>query len=182
VLAKNATTKDGTKNTSGDWALIHGPISYQWGGTWLGVVKGSKNIDLAMDYVRFATLDQEHLTNWATGVYTHDYLAKIDPTIAAGIQHAPGDFVSSQAAVKKLIPLFDKTELSAFLGGQNSYAIFAEIAPKVNVKLMTPDDDNIQRALDDPMDQYLGGKMTEEQMWKAWKDNVRLQYPDLVIP
>ncbi len=181
VLAPNAKSADGAHDTSGDWAVIEGPLPYQWGGTWLGVVKSSKNMDVAKDFVRFATLDEENLTNWATGVYTNEYLKKIDPNVSDDQQQAPGDFVSSQNVVEKIIPQFDNSDLSAFLGGENSYAGFAEAAPNVNAKLMTGSDDAIQRALGDPLNQYLNGEITEDDMWAAWKDALRIEFPDLII-
>ncbi len=182
VLAPNAKSADGTSDTSGDWGVITGPLPYQWGGTWLGVLKDGPNMELAKDFVRFATLDEENLTNWATGVYTNDYLKAIDPEIPDDQQQAPGDFVSSQVVVDKIVSSFDDSELSAFLAGQNSYAGFAEAAPAVNAKLMTGSDDAIQRALNDPLNQYLNGEITEEEMWAAWKDSLRIEFPDLIIP
>lgn len=182
VLAPNAKSADGSSDTSGDWGVISGPLPYQWGGTWLGVMKDSSKMDLAKEFVRFATLDQENLTNWATGVYTNDYLKAIDPQVPADQMQAPGDFVSSQVVVEKIISSFDNSELSAFLAGQNSYAGFAEAAPSVNAKLMTGSDDAIQRALNDPLNQYLNGEITEDQMWSTWKDSLRIEFPDLTIP
>lgn len=182
VLAPNATSADGSSSTVGDWGVISGPLPYQWGGTWLGVLKDSPNMELAMEFIRFATLDETNLTNWATGVYTNEYLAAIDPQVAPDQQQAPGDFVSSQVVVNKIIPSFDDSELSAFLAGQNSYAGFATAAPAVNAELMTGSDDAIQRALNDPLNQYLNGEIDEEAMWATWKDNLRIEFPDLVIP
>jgi ABC-type glycerol-3-phosphate transport system substrate-binding protein len=182
VLAPNAKSADGAHDTSGDWGVVTGPLPYQWGGTWLGVVKDSPNQELAKDFVRFATLDQENLKNWATGVYTHDYLAQCDPNIPEDQAQAPGDFVSSQVVVDEIIPSFDDSELSAFLAGQNSYAGFAEAAPSVNAKLMQGSDDAIQRALNDPRDQYLNGEITLEEMWAAWKAAIAVEFPELTIP
>ncbi len=44
VLAPHAKSADGTKDTAGDWAMITGPLPYQWGGTWLGIMKETKNM------------------------------------------------------------------------------------------------------------------------------------------
>jgi hypothetical protein len=181
VLAPNSAAADGSSDTSGDWAVIPGPLPYQWGGTWLGVVKGSDHMDIAKDFVRFATLDQENLKNWATGVYTNEYLKAIDPDVPDDQQQAPGDFVSSQVVVEEIVSSFDDSELSAFLAGQNSYGGFAEAAPSVNAELMTGSDDAIQRALNDPLNQYLNGDITEEEMWQLWKDSLRIEFPDLII-
>jgi len=32
------------------------------------------------------------------------------------------------------------------------------------------------------MNQYLNGEITEEEMWAAWKDQVRIEMPDLIVP
>jgi len=182
VLAPNAKSADGSKDTSGDWGMITGPLPYQWGGTWLGVMKDSKNMDLAKDFIKFATLDEENLTNWATGVYTNEYLKAIDPEVAPDQMQAPGDFVGSKNVVEKIIPLFDNSELSKFLAGQNSYAAFAAAAPSVNARLLQGSDDAIQRALGDPLSQYLDGQITEGEMWANWKAAVASEFPELTIP
>ena len=182
VLAPNATTADGSKSTAGDWAAIPGPLPYQWGGTWLGVMKETSKMDLAKEFVRFCTLDEENLTNWATGVYTNEYLKAIDPSVPNDQYQAPGDFVGSQVVVEKIIPYFDDSEMSAFLGGQNSYAMFALAAPNVSARLFQGSDDAIQRALNDPLNSYLEGTIDEDQMWSLWKDAVRNEFPDLNIP
>ena len=147
----------------------------------VGAMQDSPNLELAKEFIRFATLDQENLTNWATGVYTNESLKAIDPNVPADQAQAPGDFVSSQVVVEKIIPSFDDSELSAFLAGQNSYAGFAEAAPSVNAKLMTGSDDAIQRALNDPINQYLNGVVDIDTMWSTWKDALRIEFPDLII-
>lgn len=181
VLAPNATSADGSTSTVGDWAVITGPLPYQWGGTWLGVMKETKHMELAKEFVRFCTLDQENLTNWATGVYTNEYLKAIDPQVPDDQYQAAGDFVSSQVVVEKITSSFDNSEMSKFLGGQNSYGGFAEAAPTVTARLMQGSDDAIQRALNDPLNSYLEGTITLDEMWALWKDAVRNEFPDLVI-
>jgi len=182
VLAPNSTSADKASTTAGDWAVITGPLPYQWGGTWLGVMQETTKFDLAKEFVRFCTLDQTNLFNWATGVYTNEYLKAIDPAVPEGQFQAAGDFVGSQVVVEKVIPLFDNSDLSKFLGGQNSYAGFAAAAPSVNARLMQGSDDAIQRALNDPLNSYLDGTVTLDEMWKLWKDAVRNEFPDLIIP
>ena len=151
VLAPNAAAADGSTDTSGDWGVIEGPLPYQWGGTWVGAIDGSDNMETAKDFVRFVALDQDNLTNWATGVYTNEYLKECDPEVSDDQAQAAGDFVSSQVVVEAITSGFDDSDLSTFLGGQNSYGGFAAAAPSVNAKLMTGSDDAIQRALGDPV-------------------------------
>jgi ABC-type glycerol-3-phosphate transport system substrate-binding protein len=182
VLSPHAKTEDGSSDTSGDWAMINGPLSYQWGGTWVGAMEGSPNSELAKEFIKFVALDEENLTNWATGVYTNEYLKAIDPTTPDDQLQAAGDFVSSQIVVEKITSSFDNSTLADFLGGENSYGAFAAAAPGVNGALLTGSDDAIQRALNDPQAAYLSGTMTEAEMWQAWLDAVANEFPDLIIP
>ena len=48
-------------------------------------------------------------------------------------------------------------------------------------RLMQGSDDAIQRAMADPMNQYLNGEISLEDMWAAWKDGVRIEFPDLTV-
>lgn len=169
-------------DTGGDWAMIQGPLPYQWGGTWVGVLEGSPNSEIAKEFVRFIALDEENLTNWATGVYTNEYLTAIDPDTPEDQAQAPGDFVSSQVVVEKITSEFDGSELYEWLGGQNNYEAFGKAAPNVNGALMTGSDDAIQRALQDALASWLEGTITEQEMYELWLDNVRNEFPELLIP
>jgi multiple sugar transport system substrate-binding protein len=182
VLSPNSTPTDGGPSTGGDWAMVNGPMSYQWGGTWVGAMEGSPNSELAKEFVKFVALDEENLTNWATGVYTNEYLKAIDPSTPDDQKQDAGDFVSSQLVVEKITASFDNSTLADFLGGQNSYGAFAAAAPSVNGALLTGSDDAIQRALNDPLAAYLNGTTTEAEMWQAWLDAVANEFPDLIIP
>ena len=168
--------------TGGDWALIKGPMPYQWGGTWVGAMADSPNLDLAKEFIKFVALDEENLTNWATGVYTNEYLKAIDPETPEDQKQSPGDFVSSQVVVEKITPSFDGSELYEWLGGQNNYEAFNEAAKLVNGKLMTGSDDAIQRAMNDPLASYLNGDITEAEFWQQWLDAVQNLFPELTIP
>jgi multiple sugar transport system substrate-binding protein len=169
-------------DTGGDWALIDGPLPYQWGGTWVGAMANSPNLDLAKEFIAFVGLDEENLTNWATGVYTNEYLAAIDPDVPEDQAQPAGDFVSSQVVVEKITPTFDGSELYDWLGGQNNYEAFGKAAPNVNGALLTGSDDAIQRALESERDAYLNGEISEAEMWAQWLDAVRNEFPDLLIP
>jgi hypothetical protein len=169
-------------DTGGDWALINGPLAYQWGGTWVGAMADSPNLELAKDFIRFVALDEENLTNWATGVYTNEYLKAIDPEVPDDQAQAPGDFVSSAVVVEKITPTFDGSALSEWLGGQNNYKAFGQAAPNVSGALLTGSDDAIQRSLQSALAQYLQDEITKDEMWTLWLDNVRSEFPELIIP
>jgi hypothetical protein len=35
--------------------------------------------------------------------------------------------------------------------------------------------------LNDPINQYLNGEISEDEMWASWKDAVRNEFPELII-
>lgn len=168
-------------DTAGDWACVSGPLPYQWGGTWIGAMKNSPNAEIAKAFVEFCALDEENLTNWATGVYTHEYLVAIDPSIAEDQAQGAGDFVSSQKVVNTILPSFTDSDNSKFLSGQNSYEGFAAAAPNVSAELMQGTDDAIQRALNDPLNNYVTGAATKEQAIEQFKEAIRSELPELAI-
>jgi hypothetical protein len=169
-------------DTGGDWAMINGPLPYQWGGTWVGAMADSDNLDWAKEFVKFVALDEENLTNWATGVYTNEYLKAIDPSVPDDQAQAPGDFVSSAVVVAKITSTFDGSELYEWLGGQNNYEAFGAAAPNVNGALLTGSDDAIQRALQDQLEQYLLGEIDKAAMWDLWLAQVRNEFPEITVP
>ena len=181
VLRPNSTSADGTSSTTGDWAMVNGPLPYSWSGSWLGVMKDSSQLDLAKEFVRFCTLDEENLTNWATGVYTNDYLRSIDSSLDTDQSQSAGDFVSSRLVVEKISSSFQNVYLSHFLSGQNYYAGFADAAPSVSNRLVQATDYTVESALVDPLNQYLMGYIPEDVMWDTWKSSLRQFIPDLII-
>lgn len=174
VLMQNAG------DTAGDWACINGPLPYQWGGTWVGAMKTAKSPELAKAFAEFVALDETNLTNWATGVYTNEYLKAIDPSIGELVQN-PGDFVSSKVVVDKITASFDNSDASKFLGGENSYSGFAAAAPNVSARLMQGSDDAIQRSFNDPLENFVSGKMTKEEAVQAFKDAVQSEFPEIAV-
>lgn len=178
VLMQNSKTD--TTDTAGDWGVIPGPIPYQWGGTWLSVTKDAENPELAKAFVEFCTLNEETLTNWATGVYSNEYLLKIDPSVGTLAQGA-GDFVSSQLVVDKIKGSFSNSDTSKFVAGQNSYEEFAKVAPSISLKLMQGTDDAIERAMNDAMNSYIANGTSKEDAMKAFKASVKTILPDLDV-
>ncbi|MDV3429305.1 MAG: ABC transporter substrate-binding protein [Bacillota bacterium] len=188
TLMPNAAPKDNKdktgkvgKDTSGDWACINGPMPYQWGGTWIAALKDAKNADLAKEFVEFCTLNEDTLKNWALGTYTNAYLKKIDPSVGDKLAQGAGDFVSSSKVVDEIKSKFDDANTTKFLSGQNSYKGFAAAAPNISLKLLQASDDAIQRALNDPLNNYASGKATKDQAVKQFKDAVKNALPDVNV-
>jgi ABC-type glycerol-3-phosphate transport system substrate-binding protein len=146
-------------DTGGDWGLVHGPLDYAWGGTWIGAMNDAPNPANAVEFVKFAALNEDHLRNWATGVYTNEYLRNIDPSVPAvrvstnddgeeveepGISQGAGDVINSRRLVEELAPFFDTAHTSVFLGGQNVYTIWSSIAGRVTLEFTQAADGTIQ--------------------------------------
>jgi len=184
VLQPNSKTSDG-QGTFGDWAAIPGPLPYRWGGTWFAVTKDSKNVELAKEFIKFATLNEETLKNWALGVYSNEYLKQIDPTVGDDLMQPAGDLVSSLKVVEEISAQFDGTSAAEFLGGQNPYEVFSQAAQKLDLagrmKNIQASDFDVQNSLWDPLAEYASGNVAKEEALRLFKDNVRNVLPDVSV-
>ena len=124
VLKKNAP------NTSGDWAMIEGPVPYRHGGTWIGAYKGTKHIEAVKNIIQYLTTDDDFLEQYALST---------------------GDFVSNLNVIEKIKDNFNEP----FLGGQNHYAEFARLARNVNGRLVQGNDRTILNYLSVSLNDYL---------------------------
>jgi len=167
-------------DTTGDWALVSGPLQYQWGGMWLAAMNDAQNPEGAKDFIKFAVFDEEHLKNWATGVYTNDYLMGIDPTVADELSQSAGnDFMFSQNVNREVTPLFDNSEFSEFLGGQNHYEAWDLIAGNTRADNVQAYDFEIQSLFVKNLDGYMRGEINREEFYEAFKEDVAELLPDL---
>jgi ABC-type glycerol-3-phosphate transport system substrate-binding protein len=130
--------KTNTPQTSGDWAMCQGPSSYRWGGTWVGAYKGTKNVAAAKEFIRFVGTDDAFLEAWAKET---------------------GDLVSNINVVNKIKDTYSEP----FLGGQNHYAAFAEMAKNVNGRLLQGSDEAIEAMFDEAVTSYTRGEKTKQK-------------------
>ncbi len=156
VLKPNAKSQDGTVDTSGDWAMIPGPIPYFWGGTWVAMRNGTKNKTEALKLVEYLGTNEEFLTAWAKDT---------------------GDCVSNM----KVVDAIKGSYSEPFLGGQNHYAAFAEMAKTVNAKNLTGYDQTIESLWQEQQSAYVNGEKDMAKAISDFKDAVRNQYPDLIV-
>ena len=135
VMKPNAEPEadEGKAEWSGDWGLAVPPASYSWGGTWIGINRGSKNKTLAWQAVKFFGSDPDFLTQWAKDT---------------------GDFVASLDVVNAIKDEFSE----GFLGGQNHYRYFYDEARKIDVSYIGPWDFQIQNAWGDQVGLYANGE------------------------
>jgi len=114
--------KTNAPKTSGDWAMIQGPLPYSWGGTWIAASAKTQNPTAAKELIRYLTTDNGFLESWAKDT---------------------GDIVSNNEVINKIKNSYKEP----FLGGQNHYAAFAEMAKNVNGKMLQGTDELISVCL-----------------------------------
>jgi multiple sugar transport system substrate-binding protein len=153
----HSVLKTNVKESAGDWAVTSGPSPYFWGGTWLGVYNKSENKELAYDFVKMMTQDDEFLTEWAKE--TGDVLA-YNP-----VTNAIKDDFSSE-----------------FLGGQNNYEFFLEQAKEIEPGIVTKYDQQLDTFYGNAVQQYVDGKKSKKDAIKEFYQKAQNAYPDLKVP
>jgi ABC-type glycerol-3-phosphate transport system substrate-binding protein len=143
--------KTNTPNTSGDWAMIQGPVPYRWGGTWIGAYKNTGNADAVKEMIEWITTNDEFLRQYAMD---------------------SGDLVSNINVIEKVKNNFSEP----FLGGQNHYAAFAEMALGVNGRLTQSYDDIIQAYFREALTAYVNGEKTKAQALADFRRQVESKF------
>jgi multiple sugar transport system substrate-binding protein len=141
ILKKNAP------KTSGDWAMIPGPMTYRWGGTWLAAWRDTPNAEAAKDLIRYLTTDDNFLEGFAK---------------------ATGDMVSNINVVNKISGNFKEP----FLKNQNHYIEFAKLAQNVNGKLTTGYDDYILRYFQEELNAFFWEGKSKSQALSDFRAKV----------
>jgi len=149
VLKTNTTKADGS-STAGDWAMIPGPASYRWGGTWLGAWKGTKNPEAAKQLIEYIATNDDFLERYALD---------------------SGDMVGNLNVVNKIKDNFSEP----FLGGQNHYAAFAEMAKSVDGKLVQGTDQAIESIFAEQVTAYVEGEKTKDQALSDFRQQASIQ-------
>jgi len=137
--------------TSGDWAMVQGPAPYRWGGTWVGAYKGTKNVKNAKEFIRYVATDDSFLEAWAKD---------------------SGDMVSNINVINKIKDTYSEP----FLGGQNHYAEFAEMAKGVNGKLIQGTDEAIEALWGEAMSAFVNGEKSKANAIADFKAQAEAQF------
>jgi len=136
--------------TSGDWAMIQGPIPYSWGGTWLAVNKNSANPQLAKEFIRYVITDDSFQEKWAKDT---------------------GDIVSNIIAQERVRGNFRER----FLSNQNHYLLLSEISRNINGRLIQAHDDVIYMLFEENLYQYLWEGKTKAQFLTEFRAKVNAE-------
>jgi len=148
--------KTNAPGTSGDWAMIQGPLPYSWGGTWIAASARTKNPAAAKELIRYLTTDNGFLEAWAKDT---------------------GDVVSNIEVNNKI----KNSYREPFLGGQNHYSAFSDMAKNVNGSLLQGTDELINNQFNDALYAYVNGDKSKEQALADFRSRVADNLKDDVL-
>lgn len=143
----NYILKQNAPDTSGDWAMCAGPAAYRWGGTWLGAYKGTKNPNAAKELIKYIYTDDDALSK-----LTED----------------TGDVMGNLHVQEK----YKNSYTEPFLGGQNHYAQFCEMAEHIDGSLTQASDQAIESLFNEAVASYALAEKTKEEALSDFKKQV----------
>lgn len=150
------TMRDNVKDTAGKWGVCSGPDYGYGGGTFIGISSLSKNKELAWEFLKFCTLNEETADWW--------------------IEVSQGDTVSLISALEK-----HADDANEVYGGQKLYAFWLEQAEGIDYSTTTQYDKQIGDAWGTAITAIKTGEMTKEDALNTFYDTVASTYPDIVI-
>lgn len=139
--------KQNAPETAGDWAMCKGPANYYWGGTWIAAYKGTKNPNAAKEMIKYLNSDDTYLEEYAK---------------------KSGDVVGNINVQNKLKDSFSEP----YLGGQNHYAEFCELAKGVDGSLVQGSDQQIESLFQEAVNAYKNGEKSKDQVLADFKAQV----------
>lgn len=140
----------------GDWAVCRGPEPFFWGGSWLIGARGSDNYEHLKDIMLDMTANPEILT-----------------TITKETQ----DFTNNEAAMNELAA--DPNFASDFLAGQNHVALFAEVAPTIDMSNVSPYDQGCCECFQNAFGDYFHNQIDFETAKANFETKIKERYPEL---
>lgn len=164
VLKPNCGGEAVGEGTYGDWRLVPGPVGYSWGGTWLGanaakVAEADDAKKAAIkEVIRYCTLDYDFLKQYALD---------------------SGDFVSNIQVAADIVA--EGGTPNEFLGGQDHYAMFAVSSLLISDSTTGYDGKMNSLFTDYFLNPYVNGEKTYDEALEAFKTEVLVTYPDLIV-
>ena len=139
--------KTNAPDTSGDWAMVAGPANYYWGGTWIAAYKGTKNPNAAKELIKYLATDDTFLSTYAK---------------------KSGDTVGNINVQNALKDTFSEP----FLGGQNHYKAFCEMAKGIDGSLVQGSDQQVEALFQEAVTAYSNGEKTKDAAVADFKSQV----------
>ena len=150
------TMRDNVQETSGKWGVCAGPAYGFGGGTFIGISSQSERKELAWDFLKFCTLDEETANWW--------------------IEVSEGDTVS-------LIPVLEAhaEDQNSVYGGQQLYKFWLEQAQGIDYSKVTRYDKFIGDEWGGATTAIKTGEKTKEEAWNEFYDLVESTYPEITV-
>lgn len=150
------TLRDNVGDTSGDWGVCAGPSYGFGGGTFIGISSQSERKELAWDFLKFCTLNEDTANWW--------------------IEASEGDTVS-------LIPVLNQhaEEENPVYGNQKLYSFWLEQAEGIDYSKVTKYDTVISNAWGNAITAIKTGEKTKEEAIEGFYDEVESTYPEITV-
>lgn len=139
-------------DTEGKWGVCSGPAYGFGGGTYLGISTFSEKKDLAWDFIKWCTLNEDTADWW--------------------IEDSQGDTVSLVSALEK-----HKDDENAIYGGQKLYQFWLEQAEGIDYSKVTRYDKQIGDAWGEAISKIKTGEMTKDEAIANFYDIVEATFP-----
>ena len=140
----------------GDYAVCQGPQPYYWGGTWICAAAGTDNIPTIKDVMYSLTCDSDIMTQ---------------------ITKDTQDYTNCKSAMDAIAA--DPDFGSDFLGGQNHIALFAEVAPTIDMSNAGPYDQGCNETFQSCFKDYFDGTVDIDTAKQNFEDQIKVKYPEL---
>ena len=164
VMKKACGGKMKGEGSYGDWAVVPGPASYCWGGSWFAAYSGSRCKSEAGDFISLFTGCTDDET-------------RMDQSIR--YFRTTGEFAASSEIVTSV--RFDPQFEDSFIGGQNYYQQLSIVARNVSMSNMTEYDNDIGGIFNTYMNQCAGGLKTSEQAINDFRTSVKVAFPEISV-
>lgn len=148
--------RDNVGETSGKWGVCSGPASGFDGGTYLGISAASERKDVAWEFVKFCTLNEE-TSNW-------------------WLEFSQGDTVSLKSVLEA-----HKDDENEIYGGQHLYEFWQEQAKAIDISKVTRYDQAIGDAWGTAISNVKTGVMDKEEAINGFYDFVESTYPEITV-
>ncbi|WP_099469245.1 ABC transporter substrate-binding protein [Konateibacter massiliensis] len=150
------TMRDNAGETSGLWGVCTGPSYGFSGGTYIGISSSSERKDLAWDFLKFCTLDEE-TSNW-------------------WIEASQGDTVSLISVLEA-----HAEDANDIYGGQQLYKFWSEQAKGIDYSKVTRYDKSIGDAWNNAISAIKTGEKSKEDAINGFYDEIEATYPELTV-
>jgi hypothetical protein len=140
----------------GDWGAASMPESYFDGGTYMGIYQKSRNKELAWEFIKFVTLNEDYLKQYALDKSDFPCLTPVADALSSGYSNP-------------------------WCGGQNTFAFFQQEAKKIDASLVTRYDDPIREALQRAVELYVQGGQGKDAAIASFKADVANIYQNITV-